>query len=114
MTSRLAAALDRSGTLSRLPSTVDGTGWGGDQGDAYTDIEKDIPCRAEITDIDQWTIWMLPETQPIFGDRFSILSLNVLLEVRRIQPWTTLGGAHHHYEVMGAEVAQTRVWTDDG
>jgi hypothetical protein len=102
---------DRTATLQRLPDLDDDTDWGGDQADNYATLESNIDCRVEMTDIDQWTVW-LPhiDNEPHYNDKLIIGTLELF--VIRVKPWTGLDGTGHHYELTAKEVLETRTFSN--
>lgn len=114
MTSSIAWAFDKTASLQRLPDTVSDSDWGGDQSDAYAELQDDIPCRYEVTRVDEITVWLSAVSpSPVFGDRI-ITSDGLSLDVRRVFPWFGLDGFRSHYEIMTVEVPTSRSLTDDG
>ena len=106
-----AISLDRLGTFSRMPDTITGSDWGGDQSDVYVAYATDVPIRYEITKVDSFTLWISDEdVSPEAGDRVTIGTLT--LDIIRVQPWTRINGAFHHTEMTAHEPGIDRSLTD--
>jgi len=105
---------DRTATIQRIPSSPSDTDWGGDLSSDYVTVETDIDCRVELTDIETWTVWMVPDTEPHYNDKLLIDTdgINLELFVLRSKPYTRLDGTLHHYELTAKETPHTRVFAD--
>lgn len=108
----LAEALDRTLSIGRIPA-VTGVGWGGDMDDEYATVASSVPCRIEITDIDQYTIWIMDDVvTPRVGDLVLITDWEPQLEVIRVQHWTRSTAEFHHFEMAAKPVYPTRRFVD--
>jgi len=105
---------DRTATLQRLPNPLDDTDWGGDAIDDYSNLETDISCRVEMTDIDTWTVWFPSSTtEPHWHDKILVDGLDLELYIIRVKPWTALDGTSHHYELTATDKLETRKFADE-
>jgi len=104
-------SLDQPGTLQRLNDLAAGTGWGGDRDDVYQELET-VQAHWQVIDSDQYTIWLVSNTEPMGGDRLTFSG--VVLDVERVKPYRTFDGVLHHYEVTAREVPTSQVRTHAG
>lgn len=112
MTFDFESALDQSVTLYRLPEAADGGGFAGDQSDTFSALGDPVPARRELTLNDEWTVWIIDDSNtPEYRDRM-IFDDGMHLEISRVKPWTDFDGDHHHFEITATEVFGTRIYAD--